>query len=53
MCESWKKVKVDQLSNHKDKSIAQLRAIKIIEELSDSQLEGFCKLMGTCSEEAK
>ena len=38
--------------NYKDKSIAQLRAIKI-EELSDSQLEGFCKLMGTCSEEAK
>ena len=39
--------------NYKDKSIAQLRAIKIIEELSDSQLEGFCKLMGTDSEKAK
>ena len=39
--------------NYKDKSIAQLRAIKIIEELSDSQLEGFCKLMGTASEKAK
>ena len=35
--------------NYKDKSIVQLRAIKIIGELSDSQLEGFCKLMGTDS----
>lgn len=32
--------------NYKDKSLTQLQAIKIIGELSDSQLEGFCKLMG-------
>lgn len=30
---------------YKDKSIAQLRAIKIIGELNDRQLEGFCTLM--------
>lgn len=30
---------------YKDKSIVQLQAIKIIGELSDSQLEGFCRLM--------
>lgn len=28
-----------------DKSLLQLQAIKIIGELNDSQLEGFCKLM--------
>lgn len=31
--------------NYKEKSLLQLRAIRIIGELSDSQLEGFCKLM--------
>ncbi len=31
--------------NYKDKSLLQLQAIKIIGKMSDSQLEGFCKLM--------
>ena len=31
--------------NYKDKSLLQLRAIRIVGELSDSQLEGFCRLM--------
>ena len=35
---------------YKDKSLIQLRAIKLIGELSDSQLEGFCKLMETNTE---
>ena len=36
--------------NFKDLSLLQLRAIKIIRELNDEQLEGFCKLMdrNTC-----
>lgn len=38
--------------SYKDKSIAQLQTIKIIGQLSDSQLEGFCKLMGMSSEKA-
>ena len=32
--------------NYKDKSLLQLQAIELIGRLSDSQLEGFCKLMG-------
>lgn len=36
-----------------DKSITQLQAIKIIGELNDSQLEGFCKLMRADSESQK
>lgn len=31
--------------SYKDKTLLQLQAIKIIDELDDSQLEGFCKLM--------
>lgn len=30
---------------YRDKSLLQLQAIKIIGELNDVQLEGFCKLM--------
>lgn len=36
---------------YKDKSLIQLRAIKLIGELSDSQLEGFCKLMEANTEQ--
>ena len=36
-----------------DKFIIQLQAIKIIGELNDSQLEGFCKLMNTNLESQK
>lgn len=31
--------------SYKDKTLLQLQAIKIIDELDDNQLEGFCKLM--------
>ena len=40
------KITLEDFINYKDKSILQLQAIKIISSLSDSQLEGFCKLMG-------
>ncbi len=33
--------------NYKDLSLSQLKAMKIIRTLSDEQLEGFCKLMGS------
>ena len=36
-----------------DKFIIHLQAIKIIGELNDSQLEGFCKLMNTNLESQK
>lgn len=35
---------------YKEKSLLQLRAIKIIGELSDVQLEGFCQLMSSSIE---
>ena len=38
-------VTFDDFVNYKDFSLHQLRAIKIIRELNDEQLEGFCKLM--------
>lgn len=31
---------------YKEKSLLELQAIKIISRMNDSQLEGFCKLMG-------
>ncbi|WP_432353281.1 helix-turn-helix transcriptional regulator [Anaerotruncus rubiinfantis] len=33
--------------NYKDLSLSQLKAMKIVRTLSDEQLEGFCKLMGS------
>lgn len=36
--------------NYKDMSLCQLRAIKIIRELDDDQVEGFCKLMNCNSD---
>jgi transcriptional regulator with XRE-family HTH domain len=38
-------VTFEDFVNYKDFSLHQLRAIKIIRELNDEQLEGFCKLM--------
>lgn len=38
-------VTFEDFVNYKDLSLYQLRAIKIIRELNDDQLEGFCKLM--------
>ena len=38
-------VTFEDFVNYKDFSLHQLRAIKIIRELNDDQLEGFCKLM--------
>ena len=37
---------------YKDKSLLQLQAIRIIDKLNDSQLDGFCKLMG-CQDNTK
>ena len=38
-------ITIEDFVCYKDKSLLQLQAIKIIGEMSDSQLEGFCKLM--------
>ena len=38
-------VTFEDFVNYKDFSLHQLRAIKIIRELNDEQVEGFCKLM--------
>lgn len=43
-------ITLEDFVTYKDKSTAQLRAIKIIGELSDKQLEGFCRLMGADSD---
>ena len=40
-------ITLEDFVTYKDKSLLQLRAIKIIGELSDSQLEGFCQLMSS------
>ena len=39
------RVTLEDFVTYKEKSLLQLQAIKIISELSDSQLEGFCQLM--------
>ena len=38
-------ITLEDFVTYKEKSLLQLQAIKIISELSDSQLEGFCQLM--------
>ena len=38
--------------SYKDKSLLQLQAIRIIDKLNDSQLDGSCKLMG-CQDNTK
>ena len=38
-------ITVEDFFNYKDASLSQLKAIKIVKELSEEQLDGFCKLM--------
>lgn len=39
-------ITLEDFMTYKEKSLLELQAIKIISRMSDSQLEGFCKLMG-------